>query len=43
MRLDCSELLGNKALLKYKTSDTDIRRGMGSAPLLVLAMELYTF
>ena len=26
-----------------KASDIDIRRGMESAPSLVLAMELYTF
>ena len=45
MRLDCSELLSNKILLKYKgikkTSDLGIRWGQ-KEPLLVLAMELYT-
>ena len=36
IRLDCSELLGNKVLLKYKrekASDTDIRRGQKECPL----------
>ena len=37
MRLDCSELLCNKILLKYKrdreTSDIDIRRGQKEYPL----------
>ena len=45
-KLDRSELLCNKVLLKYKrekASDIDIRRGRKSAPLLVLARESYTF
>ena len=46
-RLDHSEFLCNRVLLKYKriekASDTDIRRGRKSAPLLELATELYTF
>ena len=37
MRLDCSELLCNKVLLKYKeivkASDIDIRRGQKECPL----------
>ena len=37
MRLDCSELLCNKVLLKYKeivkASDIDIRRGQIECPL----------
>ena len=37
MRLDCSELLCNKVLLKYKeiekASDIDIRRGQKEYPL----------
>ena len=35
MRLDCSELLCNKVLLKYKekASDTGIRRGQKEYPL----------
>ena len=46
-RLDRSELLCNKVLLKYnweieKASDIGIRRGQKNTPLLVLAMELYT-
>ena len=35
IRLDCSELLGNKVLLKYKrekASDIDIRRGQKEYP-----------
>ena len=36
-RLDCSEFLCNKVLLKYKrdreTSDIDIRRGQKECPL----------
>ena len=45
-RLDHSELLCNKVLLKYKrekASDIDIRRGTESASSPVLAMKLYTF
>ena len=44
-RLDRSEILSNKVLLKYKgekASDIGIRRGRKSIPLLVLAMESYT-
>ena len=41
------ELLCSRVLLKYKKGQrkllTDIRRGTESAPLLVLARELYTF
>ena len=37
MRIDCSELLCNKVLLKYKerekASDTDTRRGQKECPL----------
>ena len=45
-RLDRSELLCNKVLLKYKeiekASDTGIRRGQKSSPLLVFSWMLYS-
>ena len=45
-RLDHSELLCNKVLLKYKeiekASDIGIRRGQKEYPVLVLTMKLYT-
>ena len=46
-RLDCSELLCNKVLLKYKGDRESFwhrhqKGGRKSTPLLVLALELYT-
>ena len=45
-RLDCSELLCNEVLLKYKetekASDIDIRRGQKECPLLVFSWMLYS-
>ena len=45
-RLDHSEFLCHKVLLKCKrkkASDTDIRGGRKSAPLLVFSKKLYTY
>ena len=46
-RLDCSELLCNEVLLKYKetekASDIDIRRGQKECPLLAFSNMLYTY
>ena len=47
-RLDCSRAFVQQSFVKVrketeKASDTDIRRGMESAPLLVLARELHIF
>ena len=47
-RPDCSELLCNTVLLKYKeiekASDIDIRRGqIECPPLLVFSRKLYTY
>ena len=42
MKLDCSEVLCNKILLKYKiekTSDIDIRRGQKLRPLIIFQQE----
>ena len=47
MRLDCSELLCNKVLLKYKRDRESFwhrhRGGQKSAPLLVFSKKLYTY
>ena len=47
MRLDCSELLNNKVLLKYKekekASNIDIRKVQKDFPLTSVGKELYTF
>ena len=50
MRLNHSELLCNKVLLKYKkikeiekASDIDIRRGQKECPLLVFRRMLYSY
>ena len=47
MRLDCSELLSNKVLLKNKekekASNIDIRKVQKDCPLTSVGKELYTF
>ena len=47
MRFDCSELLCNKVLLKYKerekASDIDIRRGQKACPITSVSNEVMYF
>ena len=47
MRIDCSELLCNKVLLKYKerekASDTDTRRGQKECPLISVSNGVICF